>query len=307
MYQSVNTLLQLYEDTEVSEVANLCCVLRADRIFLLDSSPWILLQLTDAERHLALLAIKCQNLSLNLVTYLEEVLCRTQVLAPRHLRNVDETLNARCNLYECTVVSDDNNLTLDAVTNLEVRVKCIPWVWCELLQTEGDSLLLIIEVEDNHVNLLVKLYNLVWIAYAAPREVCDVYETVNAAEVDEYTVRSDVLNSTLIYLTLLQLRHNLFLLCLKLSLDESLVRHNDIAELLIYLDNLKFHCLAYEYIVVTDRMNVNLRTWQECLHSKYVHNHTTLGTTFDEALYDLFILKSLVNTLPTLSHMSLLV
>ena len=47
----------------------------------------------------------------------------------------------------------------------------------ELLQTESDTLLLIIEVEDNNVNLLIKSNNLVWIAYAAPREVCDVDES----------------------------------------------------------------------------------------------------------------------------------
>ena len=67
----------------------------------------------------------------------------------------------------------------------------------ELLQAESDTLLLVVEVEDNNVDLLVELYNLLRIAYAAPREVCDVDKTVNTAEVDEYTVVGDILNSTL--------------------------------------------------------------------------------------------------------------
>ena len=64
---------------------------------------------------------------------------------------------------------------------MDRRAECM--VWSELLQTESDTLLLLIEVEDNNVDLLVERYNLVWIAYAAPREVCDY----GASE--EYKVR----------------------------------------------------------------------------------------------------------------------
>ena len=48
-------------------------------------------------------------------------------------------------------------------------------------------------------------------------------ETIYAAEVDEYTVRSDILNSTFEYLTLLKLRDDFLLLCFKFSLDKCLV------------------------------------------------------------------------------------
>ena len=82
---------------------------------------------------------------------------------------MDKTLNARSDLYECAVISDNNYLTLNVVTYLEVLVESIPWVRSELLQTESDTLLLVIEVEDNNINLLVECYNLVRIAYAAPR------------------------------------------------------------------------------------------------------------------------------------------
>ena len=171
---------------------------------------------------------------------------------------MDKTFYARCYFYECTVVSDNDNLTLDAVTNLDVWIECIPWMWGELLETKSDTLLLVIEVENNDLDLLVKFYHLVWIAYAAPREVCDMYKTVNTAQVNEYTVRSDVLNNTFINLTLLKLRHNLSLLSFELSLDKCLVRNDNVTELLIDLHDLEFHCLAYENIVVADWMYINL-------------------------------------------------
>ena len=171
---------------------------------------------------------------------------------------MDKTLNARSDLDERTVVSHNDNLTLNNITYLEVCIDSIPWVWSELLQTKSDTLLLIIEVDDNNVDLLVESNNLCRIVYAAPREVCDVDETVNATEVDEHTVRSDVLDCTLEYLTLLECADDLLLLLLKLSLDECLVRNDNVLEFLVDLDNLEIFCLANVCIVVTDRLNVDL-------------------------------------------------
>ena len=48
-------------------------------------------------------------------------------------------------------------------------------------------------------------------------------KTVNASQVNEYTVRGDILDGTLKYLTLLKLADDLFLLLLKLILNESFV------------------------------------------------------------------------------------
>ena len=109
------------------------------------------------------------------------------------------------------------------VAHLEVRVERIPWVRCELLQAECDAFLLLVEVEDDDVDLLVERNHLVRIAYAAPRQVGDVYESVDTAEVDEYTVGSDVLDGTLEDLSLLQVGDDFLALCFQLGLDECLV------------------------------------------------------------------------------------
>ncbi len=83
-------------------------------------------------------------------------------------------------------------------------------------------------------------------------------ETVNTAEVDEYAVVGDVLDSTLKYLTLLELADDFALLGLDFSLDERLVRNDDVAEFLIDLDNLEVHSRVNELVVVTDRLDVDL-------------------------------------------------
>ena len=73
--ESVYAFLKLYEDAEVGEVANLCCVLAAYRVLNLDSLPRIFLKLLDAERHLALCTVECEDNCLYLVAYVEELLC----------------------------------------------------------------------------------------------------------------------------------------------------------------------------------------------------------------------------------------
>ena len=180
------------------------------------------------------------------------------MLAPRHLAYVNQTLYTRSNLDECAVVGHHNHLTLHVVTHLQVGIQSVPGMRSELLQTQSDALLLVVEVQYNHVDLLVELHNLLGIAYAAPAQVGDVNQTVNTAEVNKHAVRSDVLHHSLQHLALLELADDLLLLLFQLGLNECLVADNNVLVLLIDLDDLELHGLAHEDIVVTDGLHVNL-------------------------------------------------
>ena len=298
--ESVYAFFQFHKDTEVGEVAHLGSVFASNGIFCFDCFPRIFLELLDAERHLALVAVECEDNGFHFIANVHELLSRTQVLAPRHFAHVDESLNTGCNLNECAVVGNHHNLTLHMVAHLQLAVESIPGMRCELLQAESNALLLIVEVENNNINLLVESNNLMRIADAAPREICDVDESVNTAEIDEYTIRGDVLNGTLKNLTLLELRDDLALLSFELSLDESLVGNNNVAELLIDLHNLELHGLSYEHIVVADGVNIDLAAGQECLDTKYVYNHTALCAALDVTLNNLFVVEGCIHALPAL-------
>ena len=273
----------------------------------LDVLPRIVLELLDAKRHLAFLTVEGEDYGFYFVAYLEEVLSWTQVLAPAHFAYVDKTFYTRSDFNECTVVSHNNYFTLNLVTYLEVFVKSIPRMGSELLQTKSDTLLFFIEVEDYYVELLIELYDFVGIVYAAPRKVGNVDQTVYATEVDEHTVRSDILNSTFEYLTLLKLRDDFLLLSFEFSLDECLVWYNNILVFLVDLNNLEFHCLTNEYVVVADGLNVDLWTGQEGLDTEDVNNHTTLSAALDVTLDNFLVLESGINAFPRLACTSLLV
>ena len=81
---------------------------------------------------------------------------------------MDEAFNARFDLDECAVVSDENNLAGNLVADLEVRIEAVPRMLAELLQAEGNPLLLLIEVENDNLDLFVELDNLFRVVDAAP-------------------------------------------------------------------------------------------------------------------------------------------
>ena len=299
--EAVNALFEFNEHTEVGEVANLGVVTRANGIFHLDVLPGVFHELLDAERHLAVGAVEREDDGFDFVAYLEEVLSRAQVLAPAHFADVDEAFYARSNLNECTVVGHDNHLALYLVAGLEVGIESVPGMGLELLETEGDALLLVVEVEDNDIELLVELDNLAGIADAAPREVGDMDEAVYAAKVDEYTIGRDVLDGTFEHLTLLELGDDLLLLSFEFGLDECLVRNNHILVFLVDLDDLELHGLANEYVVVADGLHVDLRAGEEGFDAEYIDNHTALRAALDVALDHFLVFQSLVDALPRLA------
>ena len=57
------------------------------------------------------------------------------------------------------------------VAHFECLVQIVPGMGYKLLDTESDALLLVVEVEDNDLDVLIKLNNLVGIRNTTPAEV----------------------------------------------------------------------------------------------------------------------------------------
>ena len=171
---------------------------------------------------------------------------------------MDETFNARSDLDECAVVSDDHHFTLNDVTNLKVRIESIPRMRSELLQAESNTLLVVVEVKDNDLDLFIQLDDLFGMIDTSPGEVSDVDETVNAAEVKEHAVSSDVLHDAFKNLTLLELADDFSFLSFEFVFDKSFVRNNHVLVFLVDLHNFEFHHAVNKHVVVADRLDVDL-------------------------------------------------
>ncbi len=194
------------------------------------------------------------------------------------------------------------------VAFLEVRIEGIPGVRSELLETEGDATLGLVEVENDHVDLLVELDNLFGVVDAAPAEVGDVDETIHAAEVDEDTVAGDVLHDAFQHLTLLEVADNLGLLSLDLVLDESLVADDDVLVFVVDFDDLELHGLVDIDIVVADGFDIDLAAGKEGLDVlEDGDDETAFGAALDITGDDLLVVVSLVDALPALEDTGFLV
>ncbi len=76
--ETLDTVLDLSEDTEVGDIAYGSGLLGADRIPFADVLPRVGNELLESEGHLPGLAVKRENLCLNFLTDLQEILSHAE-------------------------------------------------------------------------------------------------------------------------------------------------------------------------------------------------------------------------------------
>ncbi len=76
------------------------------------------------------------------------------------------------------------------------------------------------------------------------------------------------------------------------------MRNDNVLEFFVDLDNLEFHSLADEDVIVADGLDVDLRAGEKCLDAEYVNDHTALGAALDVALDDFVVFESGVYAFP---------
>ena len=211
---------------------------------------------------------------------------------------MDKTFHTGHDLHKSAVVSDDDHFTFDLVTNLQIGIEFLPRLRSELFETQGDTFLTFFEVEDNDVDLLVELNHFGRMVDTAPREVGDVDKAVQTAEIDECTVRNNVLDSTFEDLSDFEFADDFSFLSFDFSLDEGLVGNDDILVVVVDLHNLELHGLADIDVKVADLLHINLRTRQEGFDTENVHDETAFGLTLHIAGDNFLIVVCFVDTLP---------
>src|ERR1051326_824255 len=106
MYQPIDPFFNLDERTEIRQLANAAFNHGADTVAFRDRSPGIGLQLLDAQRNAAVPRLHFEHHGLHLVADPNHFARVLHPPAPRHFRDVNETLHAGLQLYERSVVCD---------------------------------------------------------------------------------------------------------------------------------------------------------------------------------------------------------
>ncbi len=131
-------------------------------------------------------------------------------------------------------------------------------MWRQLLRSKRNSLLVVVKVEDYDIELLIQFNQLLWVVDTAPRHVGDVNKSIDASEIDEYAVRSDVLDCSFQYLSFLKSANDDAFLLFELGFNQGLVGYNYVFKFLVDFDNFEIHLLSNVNVEVTDWLHVNL-------------------------------------------------
>ena len=132
-----------------------------------------------------------------------------------------------------------------------------------VLEGEGDLLLLAVDAEDVDLEFLVDLHHVVRVGDAVPAHVRDVQQAVDAAEVHERAEVGDVLDDPLADLMHFQLAEELLLHVVADDLDQLAAAHDDVAALLVDLEDHALDRLADVLADVGRAADVHLRGRQE--------------------------------------------
>jgi hypothetical protein len=162
---------------------------------------------------------------------------------------------------------------------------------------ERDALGRRVVLEDDDVDLVVDLEQLRRVPDAAPRHVRDVQQAVDAAQIDERAVVGDVLDGAAERLALGERLERGLLLLGVLFFEQRLAREDDVAALLVDLDDAHPELLPLQCVEVADRPHVDLRAREERAHAD-VHREAALDAFDDAADDDLLLGVGLLDLRP---------
>ena len=210
-------------------------------------------------------------------------------LRPRHLGDVHETLHARFQLDKRAVRDDVDHLALDPRLDGILLLDVLPRARGELLEAEGDLFGLLVHLQDHDLDLVFDGNQLGRVADAAPAHVRDVQQAVDAAQVHERAEVGDILDDALARLADLDFLHQLYLHLLALFLDELAARDDDVASVLVDLQDFARDGLSDIFGDVAGAADVHLRGRQEYRDAD-VHKQPALDLAHHRAAHNVVFL-----------------
>ena len=195
MEQAFEVVVQLHEHTEVGDLCDEAGEQVAHVVVAGDLlEPGVRRQLLATQRDALLLHIDREDDALHLVALLDHLGGVADLLRPRHVRDVQEAIDALLDLDEGAVAGEVPDGALDDGTDRVVLLDHVPGVHLRLLHAEGDLLLGVVELQHDHLDRVAGLDQLARVVDAAgPGHLGDVHQALDALlELHEGAVGHDV-------------------------------------------------------------------------------------------------------------------
>ena len=274
--EAVDARLDFDEGTEGGQVAHGPGEARSGGILQGQREPGILLDLLHAEGDLLVVRVDLQDHGFDFVADRHDLGRVTNVAGPRHLGDVDESLDPLLQLHEGAVVGDRHDLAAHPRTDRIAVPDVRPRVGQQLLQTEGDAFPVPVDVQHLDVDPAPDRDHLRRVADTAPGHVGDVQQSVQAAQIDEGAEVRDVLYDAFANLSHEKLLHQSGALLLSVAFEDHPARHDNVAAALVEFDDHELVALADQVLDVGDPSERDLRTREEGVDAHDVDSHATL-------------------------------
>src|SRR5262245_20354852 len=260
---AVDIALETDEQAEFGDVLDLAFDLAAGRKLLGEHHPGIVEGLLQAERDATLDRIDLKHLNGDLLGGGEDLAGMDVLLGPAHLGDVDQAFNSLLDLDEGTVIGDVGDPALDADAGRVFGGDAFPRILLELLHAEADAVGLGIDLDDLDLDLLADAEDIGGVVDTLPRDVGDVQQPVDAAQIDEGAVVGDVFHHTIHHLALDQVLNQLGALLGTGLLHHGAARHDNVAAAPVHLEDLEGLREVHQGPDVADRPDVDLAARQE--------------------------------------------
>src|SRR6266403_2154145 len=291
---AVDVAVEPEKEAELGLVLDLALDDGAGRILLDEDLPGIAHGLLEAERDAALDRIDLEDLHLHLLRGGDDLAGMHVLLGPRHLGDVDEALDAGLELHEGAVVGEVGDAALEAGADRELGLDALPRIGLQLLHAERDAVGLVVDLDDLDLDLLADVEHLGGVIDAPPRDVGDVQQAVDAAEIHEGAVVGDVLDHAVDDLALFEILHQLLALLGAGLFQHGAAGDHDVAAAAVHLEDLERLRHVHQRRDVADRPDVDLRARQEGDRAVEVDREAALHLVEDDALDLLVALERLL-------------
>src|SRR6185369_14512723 len=227
MHETVNTVFDLDKRAEVRQISDASMNARANLVAFMQRLPRVLLHLLHAETDATRPRIDTQHFNLDHVAGIDDLARMLHALGPAHFRNVDESFDARLELNKRTIISNARNAPAHPRTNWETFFDAGPRIGQQLLVTERDALAVTIKLQHFDLDRVADFEQLIRVLQPSPRHISHVQQAVDAAEIDESAVVSQVLDLALDHDVFFDLLKRLIFPASVLLLDNSFARQHN--------------------------------------------------------------------------------
>ncbi len=196
-----------------------------------------------------------------------------------------EAFDAWFQLHERTIVGDVGDLAGELRARRIFRGHAFPRIGLELLHAERDALRLVVDLDDLHGDALADRQNFRRVRNAAPCDVGDMQQAIDAAEIDERAVIGDVLDHAFDNLLLLKRGDERCAFFGAAFFQNRAARDHDVAAAAIHFQDLEQLLLVHQRADIAHRANVHLATGKERDRAVEIDGEATLHAAEDHAVH----------------------